>query len=169
MELLQGLQGDRLRGSCYGARRHHAGASGAGREDETGGCHAVDPQALWRCAWVFQRKLEQALGAERALDDALARAGLDAGDVDYLNLHGTASARNDEVEAALDDANVTRFVELLRRYSDRAQFIVITHNPRTTSEAADAVYGVTMQEQGVSRVVAVDVDEALRMREEAAA
>ena len=58
----------------------------------------------------------------------------------------------DEVEAALDDANVTRFVELLRRYSDRAQFIVITHQKRTM-EAADVLYGVTMGGDGISQVV----------------
>ncbi len=58
----------------------------------------------------------------------------------------------DEVEAALDDANITRFVELLRRYADRAQFIVITHQKRTM-EAADVLYGVTMGEDGVSEIV----------------
>ena len=58
----------------------------------------------------------------------------------------------DEVEAALDDANVSRFVELLRRYSDRAQFIVITHQKRTM-EAADILYGVTMGGDGISQVV----------------
>jgi chromosome segregation protein len=58
----------------------------------------------------------------------------------------------DEVEAALDDANIGRFVELLRRYSDRAQFIVITHQKRTM-EAADVLYGVTMGTDGVSQIV----------------
>ncbi len=58
----------------------------------------------------------------------------------------------DEVEAALDDANISRFVELLRRYADRAQFIVITHQKRTM-EAADTLYGVTMGADGVSQVV----------------
>ena len=58
----------------------------------------------------------------------------------------------DEVEAALDDANIGRFVELLRRYADRAQFIVITHQKRTM-EAADVLYGVTMGSDGVSQVV----------------
>jgi chromosome segregation protein len=58
----------------------------------------------------------------------------------------------DEVEAALDDTNIGRFVELLRRYADRAQFIVITHQKRTM-EAADVLYGVTMGESGVSEVV----------------
>ncbi len=58
----------------------------------------------------------------------------------------------DEVEAALDDANIGRFVELLRRYSDRAQFVVITHQKRTM-EAADILYGVTMGGDGVSQIV----------------
>ena len=58
----------------------------------------------------------------------------------------------DEVEAALDDTNIGRFVELLRRYADQAQFIVITHQKRTM-EAADSLYGVTMGSDGVSQIV----------------
>jgi chromosome segregation protein len=58
----------------------------------------------------------------------------------------------DEVEAALDDTNIGRFVELLRRFADRAQFIVITHQKRTM-EAADVLYGVTMGGDGVSQIV----------------
>ncbi len=58
----------------------------------------------------------------------------------------------DEVEAALDDTNIGRFVELLRRYADRAQFVVITHQKRTM-EAADVLYGVTMGGDGVSQIV----------------
>jgi chromosome segregation protein len=58
----------------------------------------------------------------------------------------------DEVEAALDDTNIARFVELLRRYSDRAQFVVVTHQKRTM-EAADILYGVTMGPDGVSQIV----------------
>jgi chromosome segregation protein len=58
----------------------------------------------------------------------------------------------DEVEAALDDANIGRFVELLRRYAERAQFIVITHQKKTM-EAADILYGVTMGADGVSQIV----------------
>ncbi len=69
----------------------------------------------------------------------------------------------DEVEAALDDANIGRFVELLRRYADRAQFVVITHQKRTM-EAADVLYGVTMGGDGVSQVVSRRLP-----REEAAA
>ena len=58
----------------------------------------------------------------------------------------------DEVEAALDDANIGRFVALLRRYSEQAQFIVITHQKKTM-EAADILYGVTMGADGVSQIV----------------
>jgi chromosome segregation protein len=61
----------------------------------------------------------------------------------------------DEVDAPLDDQNIGRFVKMLNDFKSRTQFIVITHNPRTTSEAADAVYGVTMQEPGVSSIVSV--------------
>jgi chromosome segregation protein len=58
----------------------------------------------------------------------------------------------DEVEAALDDLNLDRFLGLLRRYADRAQFIVITHQKRTM-EAADWLYGVSMGSDGVSKVL----------------
>jgi chromosome segregation protein len=58
----------------------------------------------------------------------------------------------DEVEAALDDTNIGRFVELLRQFSERAQFIVVTHQKRTM-EAADILYGVTMGADGVSQIV----------------
>ncbi|HEX8726046.1 MAG TPA: chromosome segregation protein SMC [Gemmatimonadaceae bacterium] len=61
----------------------------------------------------------------------------------------------DEVDAPLDDANVGRFVRMLTEFKKKTQFIVITHNPRTTTEAADAVFGVTMQEPGVSSLVSV--------------
>jgi len=61
----------------------------------------------------------------------------------------------DEVDAPLDDQNIGRFVKMLNQFKQRTQFIVITHNPRTTTEAADAVYGVTMQEPGVSSLVSV--------------
>jgi chromosome segregation protein len=61
----------------------------------------------------------------------------------------------DEVDAPLDDANIGRYVRMLAQFKERTQFIVITHNPRTTTEAADAVYGVTMQEPGVSSLVSV--------------
>jgi chromosome segregation protein len=60
----------------------------------------------------------------------------------------------DEVDAPLDDANIDRFIRLLRRFSDNTQFIVVTHNKRTM-EAADTMYGVTMEEEGVSKIVSV--------------
>ena len=68
----------------------------------------------------------------------------------------------DEVEAALDDTNIGRFVELLRRYAEEAQFVVITHQKRTM-EAADVLYGVTMGGEGVSQIV------SRRLPQEAAA
>jgi chromosome segregation protein len=58
----------------------------------------------------------------------------------------------DEVEAALDDLNIDRFLRLLRTYSGRAQFIVVTHQKRTM-EAADCLYGVSMGGDGVSKVI----------------
>jgi chromosome segregation protein len=72
----------------------------------------------------------------------------------------------DEVDAPLDDANVDRFVRLLRDFSQKTQFIVVTHNKKTM-EVADILYGVTMQEPGVSKIVSVrwnrdagDIEEA---------
>jgi chromosome segregation protein len=66
----------------------------------------------------------------------------------------------DEVDAPLDDANVDRFMTLIRSFADTTQFILVTHNKRTM-EAADRMYGITMQEQGVSRLVGVKFDEVL--------
>ncbi|HZM34928.1 MAG TPA: chromosome segregation protein SMC [Burkholderiales bacterium] len=74
----------------------------------------------------------------------------------------------DEVDAPLDDANTLRFCELVKRMSAQTQFLFISHN-KITMEMAAQLIGVTMPESGVSRVVAVDIDEALRIREELAA
>lgn len=60
----------------------------------------------------------------------------------------------DEVDAPLDDANIDRFTRILQKFSDNTQFIVVTHNKRTM-EAANALYGVTMEEEGVSKIVTV--------------
>lgn len=68
----------------------------------------------------------------------------------------------DEIDAPLDDANVSRFCNLVRRMSDQVQFIVITHNKLTMS-LAEQLHGVTMAEPGVSRLVSVDIDQALDM------
>ncbi len=68
----------------------------------------------------------------------------------------------DEVDAPLDDANVERYSDVLKTLASRTQLIFITHN-KITMEAADILIGVTMGEPGVSRLVAVDVDEAIQM------
>jgi len=60
------------------------------------------------------------------------------------------------VDAGLDEANVERFARMLRELSDRIQFIVITHN-RITMEAADYIYGITMEEPGVSKVISMQL------------
>ncbi|AYD40041.1 chromosome segregation protein SMC [Clostridium fermenticellae] len=64
----------------------------------------------------------------------------------------------DEIEAALDDANVVRYADFLKRFSNGIQFIVITHR-KGTMEAADVLYGVTMEEKGISKIVSVDLKE----------
>jgi chromosome segregation protein len=71
----------------------------------------------------------------------------------------------DEVDAPLDEANVERFMQLIREFSDKTQFILVTHN-RRTMELADRLYGITMQEQGVSKLVGVTFDERAELAEE---
>jgi len=71
----------------------------------------------------------------------------------------------DEVDAPLDDTNVARFCEIVREMSDSVQFVVITHN-KTTMELTNQLIGVTMSEPGVSRLVTVDLDEAVALTEE---
>ena len=71
----------------------------------------------------------------------------------------------DEIEAALDEANVNRFARQMRELAGKTQFIVITHR-RGTMEEADELYGVTMQEKGVSKVIELDLDEAARQIQE---
>jgi len=76
----------------------------------------------------------------------------------------------DEVEAALDDANIDRFLQLVQRFSDRAQFIIVTHQKRTM-DAAEVLYGVSMGSGGVTKVVSrrFEAEQAtLRAGEEAA-
>ena len=64
----------------------------------------------------------------------------------------------DEVDAPLDDVNTTRFVDLLQEMAENTQFIVITHN-KLTMEVASRLYGVTMEEKGVSKLVSVELEE----------
>lgn len=76
-----------------------------------------------------------------------------------LKLRPTPFCVLDEIEAALDDVNVARFAQYIRRLTDKTQFIVITHR-RGTMEEADMLYGVTMQEHGVSRLLMLNLTEA---------
>src|SRR5690606_11015721 len=64
----------------------------------------------------------------------------------------------DEVDAPLDDTNIDKFNHIIRKFSDHSQFIIVSHNKRTIA-STDIIYGVTMVEQGISRVVAVDMRE----------
>ena len=63
----------------------------------------------------------------------------------------------DEIDAPLDDANIGRFVEMLKRMQEQTQFIIITHS-RKTMEIADRLYGVTMEEPGVSKLISVKLN-----------
>ena len=64
----------------------------------------------------------------------------------------------DEIEAALDEANVGRYARYLKKFAEKTQFIVITHR-KPTMEAADVLFGVTMEEKGVSKIVSVKLSE----------
>ncbi len=75
-----------------------------------------------------------------------------------LKVRPTPFVVMDEIEAALDDANVVRFAHYMRQMADKTQFIVITHR-RGTMEEADVLYGVTMQEQGVSRLLTINLND----------
>ncbi|MBM4175976.1 MAG: chromosome segregation protein SMC [Ignavibacteria bacterium] len=68
----------------------------------------------------------------------------------------------DEVDAPLDDANIGRFVRLIKRFSENTQFIIVTHN-KLTMESAQTLYGVTMEEEGISKLVSVRFNEELRV------
>ena len=82
-----------------------------------------------------------------------------------LKVRPTPFCVMDEIEAALDEANVSRFAAYMRRMSIKTQFLVITHR-RGTMEEADMLYGVTMQEKGVSSVIELDLDSAKKTVEE---
>jgi chromosome segregation protein len=73
----------------------------------------------------------------------------------------------DEVDAPLDDNNTERFCDLVKSMSEHSQFLFISHN-KITMEIAQQLLGITMQEAGVSRVVAVDIEEAMKLTEVAA-
>lgn len=75
-----------------------------------------------------------------------------------LKVNPTPFCVFDEIEAALDDVNVTRFGQYIKRYSKQTQFIIITHR-RGTMEIADRLYGVTMPQKGISKVLTMDVND----------
>ncbi|MDE7172383.1 MAG: hypothetical protein K2O11_11000, partial [Oscillospiraceae bacterium] len=75
-----------------------------------------------------------------------------------LKVRPTPFCVMDEIEAALDESNVVRYARYMRRMSDKTQFIVITHR-RGTMEEADVLYGVTMQEKGVSRMLTINLND----------
>lgn len=78
-----------------------------------------------------------------------------------LSVRPTPFCILDEIEAALDEVNVYRFAEFLKQYSQKTQFIVVTHR-RGTMEAANILYGVTMQERGVSKLLSLNIDEVAK-------
>jgi chromosome segregation protein len=103
------------------------------------------------------KKLQNLLtlsGGERALTVVALLFGL-------LDVNPTPFCVLDEVDAALDESNVQRFADLLADFSRRIQFIVVTHN-RATMDKADALYGVSMDAQGVSRLFSVQPRELAR-------
>ena len=82
-----------------------------------------------------------------------------------LQVRPTPFCIMDEIDAALDESNVERFSNYLLKMSDKTQFLVITHR-RGTMETADMLYGVTMQEKGVSMVIPMEIDEAKNIAED---
>ena len=75
-----------------------------------------------------------------------------------IHLHHDRPVGLDEIEAALDDANIDTYADYLKSYSRNTQFIVITHR-RGTMEEADVLYGVTMQEKGVSKMLTINLND----------
>ena len=76
--------------------------------------------------------------------------------------HALAADQVDEVEAALDQANVERFAKYIAQFREESQFIVVTHRPGTMAQC-DALYGVTMQQNGVSQLLKVHLKDAIEL------
>lgn len=106
-----------------------------------------------RPAGKKMRGVQLLSGGERALTAIALLFGL-------YQVKPSAYCILDELDAPLDDANVGRFVRLVKQFAEKTQFIIVTHNKRTM-EAADILYGVTQQEKGVSQIVSVKFDDAL--------
>ena len=80
-----------------------------------------------------------------------------------LKVNPTPFCIFDEIEAALDEVNVARFAEYIKRYSSGTQFVMITHR-RGTMEAANRLYGVTMPERGISKVLELDINDIAKKK-----
>ena len=123
-------------------------------EDERDALHCgIDIQA--QPPGKRQRSISLLSGGERALVAIALYFAI-------LRVRPTPFCMMDEIEAALDEANGARFTRYLRTMAHETQFLLITHR-RETMEAADVLYGVTMERQGVSRVLKLDLDQAERL------
>ena len=137
--------------------------------------HDREQYQLFCDGFPFETTPDQAQAINAVLSDMcqpLAMDRLVCGDVGFgktevamraallaiLKVRPTPFCVMDEIEAALDDANVVRFARYMRQMADKTQFIVITHR-RGTMEEADVLYGVTMQEQGVSRILTINLND----------
>lgn len=143
----------------FNAMVHHFWRGGEGRLSLTEGTTLADSGVEVRVH--LPGKAEQDLmalsGGEKAIVGLCLLFAL-------LKINPAPFVLLDEVDAPLDDANTDRFVALLREFADRTQFIVITHNP-VTVQAADHLYGVTMEDDGISRVLSLSLREALAWAE----
>ena len=148
------------------------GGAGAPGDDSVRGDDAEDVEATEESQDVADSEEEDLLGVEIEITPAgkdMKRLSLLSGGEKSMTalafLFAVFLARPcpfyilDEVEAALDDLNIDRFLELLRTYSSQAQFIVVTHQKRTM-EAADSLYGVSMGGDGISKVISRRLPEA---------
>ena len=122
--------------------------------------HSMRPESIIRPPGKKLQSITLMSGGEKALT---AIAILFA----ILKLKAMPFCLLDEIEAALDDANVERFAKYLHRFSAITQFIVITHR-KPTMELADNLYGVTMPEKGISKIVSVKLSEAVAVDQQTA-
>ena len=135
-----------------------AGLGRLGRVHAANLAHKI-PGAVLTAACVpgadSQAYARQELGLEKVYGDF--REMVADPELDAVAIVSPSGEHCWQIEAALDDVNVARYAQYLRRMTDNTQFIVITHR-RGTMEAADVLYGVTMQEDGVSKILRLDLD-----------
>ena len=123
-------------------------AAAPAQSDRTAVTDAMETMDL---TGISQRPVTELSGGERALTSLALLLSL-------LEAHPSPICVLDEVDAALDETNVGRFVDALRALEQKTQFIVITHNPRTI-EAADSIYGVSMGADNTSRILSLRLDD----------